>query len=262
VACLDARSGSPDSAGELLDRLTAAGVTTDVNWLQACLLADVAAELGDPTAAAYLHDRLAPHADPFAVIARGAGCYCSTELYLGRLAFSSPPARTRLPKRLRSAVSALVRRPDAAPTTIAPHRRDGSRDGRGMVTGTVHRGARRSLGSAKHPPAIERTGARHAEAVVTENRDPRGRRELATQPATSNHLAAALAERLIGDVIAPDHAEYEAARRVWNGMIDKRPAVIARCADAYDVATAVRFAAERGLPLAVRGTVHVQGGAT
>ncbi|HEX2070500.1 MAG TPA: FAD-binding oxidoreductase [Thermoleophilaceae bacterium] len=65
-----------------------------------------------------------------------------------------------------------------------------------------------------------------------------------------------LAERLIGDVIAPDHAEYETARRVWNGMIDKRPAAIARCADADDVATAVRFAGERNLPLAVRGGGH------
>jgi FAD/FMN-containing dehydrogenase len=70
------------------------------------------------------------------------------------------------------------------------------------------------------------------------------------------HLAAALAERLAGDVIAPDHPEYETARRVWNGMIDKRPAAIARCADADDVATAVRFAAEHGLPLAVRGGGH------
>ena len=58
------------------------------------------------------------------------------------------------------------------------------------------------------------------------------------------HLAAALAERLTGDVIAPDHAGYDAARRVWNGMIDKRPAAIARCADAPTSRAAVRFAAD------------------
>jgi FAD/FMN-containing dehydrogenase len=69
-------------------------------------------------------------------------------------------------------------------------------------------------------------------------------------------LAAALAEHLVGRVVAPGDAEYETARRVWNGMIDKRPAAIARCADADDVATAVRFAADRGLPLAVRGGGH------
>jgi hypothetical protein len=86
VAQIDARGGRHDSARELLGRLTAAGVAMDVNWLQACLLADTAADLGDPDAAAFLHARLEPYADLFAVIARGAGCYCSTELYLGRLA--------------------------------------------------------------------------------------------------------------------------------------------------------------------------------
>jgi FAD/FMN-containing dehydrogenase len=79
---------------------------------------------------------------------------------------------------------------------------------------------------------------------------------MAIHPAAPTHLAAALAERLAGHVIAPDHPGYETARRVWNGMIDKLPAAIARCADADDVATAVRFAAEHGLPLAVRGGGH------
>jgi FAD/FMN-containing dehydrogenase len=71
-----------------------------------------------------------------------------------------------------------------------------------------------------------------------------------------NDLASALAERLTGEVIAPEHAEYDAARRVWNGMIDKRPALIARCAGADDVSAAVRFARDEGLPLAVRGGGH------
>jgi FAD/FMN-containing dehydrogenase len=79
---------------------------------------------------------------------------------------------------------------------------------------------------------------------------------MAIHPAAPTYLAAALAERLAGEAIAPDHHEYETARRVWNGMIDKRPAAIARCADAEDVATAVRFAAEHDLPLAVRGGGH------
>jgi FAD/FMN-containing dehydrogenase len=79
---------------------------------------------------------------------------------------------------------------------------------------------------------------------------------MAVHPAAPTDLAAALAERLAGEVIAHDHFEYETARRVWNGMIDKRPAAIARCADADDVATAVRFAAEHGLPLAVRSGGH------
>jgi FAD/FMN-containing dehydrogenase len=67
---------------------------------------------------------------------------------------------------------------------------------------------------------------------------------------------APLADALAGEVITPAHPEYDTARHVWNGMIDKRPAAIARCADADDVALAVRFAVAEGLPLAVRGGGH------
>jgi FAD/FMN-containing dehydrogenase len=66
----------------------------------------------------------------------------------------------------------------------------------------------------------------------------------------------ALSARLAGELITPEHHEYETARTVWNGMIDKRPAAIARCADADDVAIAVRFAERLGLPLSVRGGGH------
>jgi len=79
---------------------------------------------------------------------------------------------------------------------------------------------------------------------------------MAIQPTAPTPLASALAERMAGGVIAPDDPEYETARRIWNGMIDKRPVAIARCANADDVATAVRFAAEHCLPLAVRGGGH------
>ncbi len=79
---------------------------------------------------------------------------------------------------------------------------------------------------------------------------------MAIHPAAASHLGSALAERLAGDVTTADHPEYDAARRVWNGMIDKRPAAIARCFDADDVATAVRFAGAHDLPLAVRGGGH------
>jgi len=76
------------------------------------------------------------------------------------------------------------------------------------------------------------------------------------EPSIATDSFAVFAERLAGDVITPEHPEYEGARRVWNGMIDRRPAAIARCAHAGDVATAVRFAAEHGLSLAVRGGGH------
>ena len=59
-----------------------------------------------------------------------------------------------------------------------------------------------------------------------------------------------------GVLIRPGDREYESARRVWNGMVDRRPALIARCADEDDVVAAVRFAREHGFPLAVRGGGH------
>jgi FAD/FMN-containing dehydrogenase len=59
-----------------------------------------------------------------------------------------------------------------------------------------------------------------------------------------------------GRLIGPDDADYEEARKVYNRMIDKRPALIARCADPDDVAATVRFAADRGMLLAVRGGGH------
>ena len=69
-------------------------------------------------------------------------------------------------------------------------------------------------------------------------------------------LAEGLAQLVDGDVLTAEHAEYESARVVWNGMIDKRPLAIVRCAGAEDVAAAVRFAAEHDLPLSVRGGGH------
>ncbi|MFY9587114.1 MAG: FAD-linked oxidase, partial [Actinomycetota bacterium] len=54
-----------------------------------------------------------------------------------------------------------------------------------------------------------------------------------------------------GDLIRPGDDGYEQARLVSNAMIDKRPALIARCAGTADVQAALNFARDRGLPLAV-----------
>jgi FAD/FMN-containing dehydrogenase len=59
-----------------------------------------------------------------------------------------------------------------------------------------------------------------------------------------------------GEVILPCDGAYDAARKIWNAMIDKRPAVIARCAATPDVIRAVSFARDNGLLLAVRGGGH------
>src|SRR5262249_33563562 len=61
---------------------------------------------------------------------------------------------------------------------------------------------------------------------------------------------------LSGTLLSPGNDGYEAARHVWNGMIDKHPALIARCTNTADVVRAVTFARERELLLAVRGGGH------
>jgi len=65
-----------------------------------------------------------------------------------------------------------------------------------------------------------------------------------------------LAERFRGSLVHPEDPSYDEARSIWNGMIDKHPALIARCAGVADVIDAVRFAGENGLAVAVRGGGH------
>ena len=67
---------------------------------------------------------------------------------------------------------------------------------------------------------------------------------------------AALPLRLTGSLVLEGDAAYDEARKVWNGAIDKRPAMIAYCADVEDVVAAVRFASSRGFPVAVRSGGH------
>ena len=76
---------------------------------------------------------------------------------------------------------------------------------------------------------------------------------MSTTPATVAH------EKLSGfhgQLIGPRDGQYEQARSVYNAMIDKRPALIARCADREDVARAVGFARDHDLLLAIRGGSH------
>src|SRR5215208_1568453 len=62
--------------------------------------------------------------------------------------------------------------------------------------------------------------------------------------------------RLRGQLLRPGDAGYEEARLIWNGVIDKRPALIARCAGVGDVIDSVNFARENDLLMAVRGGGH------
>src|SRR3989440_1400358 len=65
-----------------------------------------------------------------------------------------------------------------------------------------------------------------------------------------------LVSRMRGELIRAGDAGYEQAARVYNGMIEKRPALIAHCRDVADVMAAVNFAREHELALAVRGGGH------
>jgi FAD/FMN-containing dehydrogenase len=66
----------------------------------------------------------------------------------------------------------------------------------------------------------------------------------------------ALAAAFSGTILRPDDAGYDEARRVHNGLIDRRPAVIARCAGTADIQDAVRLARSSGLEISVRGGGH------
>ena len=65
-----------------------------------------------------------------------------------------------------------------------------------------------------------------------------------------------LRSELHGTLVLPEDGEYESARAVWNAAIDRRPAAVARCADAVDVIRAIHFAREHRLAVAVRGGGH------
>jgi FAD/FMN-containing dehydrogenase len=69
-------------------------------------------------------------------------------------------------------------------------------------------------------------------------------------------VVAAFAEKFRGDLIKPADPGYDEARKVYNGMIDKRPALIARVANVADVIAAVNFGRDNGLLIAIRGGGH------
>src|SRR5260370_6141886 len=69
-------------------------------------------------------------------------------------------------------------------------------------------------------------------------------------------IAEELAGHFKGDIIGPDHADYEHARLIWNAMVDRRPGLILRCRSTQDVVAAVNVARAHGLPPSVRCGGH------
>src|SRR6188472_2253844 len=77
-----------------------------------------------------------------------------------------------------------------------------------------------------------------------------------SSPAVDPVAIGDLIGNLRGKVIQPGDPTYDEARRVWNGMIDRWPALVVQCQGVADVIACVKFAADRGLLLAVRGGGH------
>src|SRR5438132_6423499 len=81
-----------------------------------------------------------------------------------------------------------------------------------------------------------------------------------TMAAISESAANELVRGCSGDLVRPGDASYDDVRKTFNGMIDRKPALIARARTTADLAATVRFAAAAGLPLAVRGGGHAIAG--
>ncbi|MFE0087144.1 FAD-binding oxidoreductase [Streptomyces sp. NPDC058991] len=88
-----------------------------------------------------------------------------------------------------------------------------------------------------------------------------GHQEVAVRPASTSavpteEVIAMEIDGFRGRLITARHADYDSARAVWNGAVDRRPRLIARCGGAADVVAAVRFARDHDLEIAVRGGGH------
>jgi len=75
-------------------------------------------------------------------------------------------------------------------------------------------------------------------------------------PTIPKDVAARFGDEISGTLVLPDDPAYDKARAVWNATVDRKPALIARCEDADDVARAVTFAREHDLVLSIRGGGH------
>src|SRR6266446_1587973 len=65
-----------------------------------------------------------------------------------------------------------------------------------------------------------------------------------------------LKSKVKGQIVLPSDSSYDEVRQIWNAMIDRRPALIVRCAEADDVPPAITFARENGLEISIRGAGH------
>src|ERR1700752_3724514 len=76
----------------------------------------------------------------------------------------------------------------------------------------------------------------------------------------TNELIDTFKNSLHGKLVLPNDTDYDTVRKVYNGMIDKHPAMIAQCKNVDDVITCVNFARENNILLSIRGGGHNAGG--
>src|SRR3990172_3957786 len=133
-----------------------------------------------------------------------------------------------------------------------------------ITTSTASTSSRPARGATSTPPEQRKGSAVAATTKTSREASPGSAAVMSgqirpTDPRTSyspNRDEAVASGAAAGRVIAPDDHEYEEARRIWNGMIDRRPAVIVRAAGPGDVAPVIGHARATGLPLAIRGARH------
>ena len=80
--------------------------------------------------------------------------------------------------------------------------------------------------------------------------------EIAAEPEFDQAALSALGESFRGQLVRRSESDYDEQRKIWNGSIDRRPALIACCAGVADVIAAARFARESGLEVALRSGGH------
>jgi FAD/FMN-containing dehydrogenase len=80
--------------------------------------------------------------------------------------------------------------------------------------------------------------------------------QIAAEAALDEQAVEGLREQVRGPVLAPGDPAYDDARSIWNGLIDRRPALIVQCTGAADVVDAVNFAREQGLVLSIKAGGH------
>ena len=83
---------------------------------------------------------------------------------------------------------------------------------------------------------------------------------MSTVASAADEARTELGGTFAGQLVGPADADYDEARKLFNAMIDKKPALVARCANPDDVAAVIAFARSHDLPLAISGGTHNGGG--